>query len=213
MTNDGMSDAQRGERGPWVVTAHGRAFYLRDPRPEEVFIDDIAHSTSQLCRFTGHTRIFMSVAHHALVVARVLIDLGRPDLELYGLLHDAHEAYYGDMSSPLKSLLPEYKAIEERGWHAVADRFGLPRVAPPEIKEADLIARAMEKRDVMPDMAIWSALPPPHPRRIKDIPNDSIRRRFLNAFIEASSDDEQIAVAEAALEEELRQHAASHMDE
>src|SRR5712664_1181267 len=86
------------DRGPWIETFTGHAFYLLDPRPEDILIEDIAHALSQACRFTCHTRRFYSVAEHSYHIA-VLCE---KEYKLGGLLDDAEETYLGDMNRPLK---------------------------------------------------------------------------------------------------------------
>src|ERR1700683_336889 len=86
------------DRGAWIVTFSGRRFYVLDPRPSDVRIEDIAHSLSLQCRFNGHVKNFYSVAQHSVLVS----ERCDPADALYGLLHDASEAYIGDMSAPLK---------------------------------------------------------------------------------------------------------------
>jgi 5'-deoxynucleotidase YfbR-like HD superfamily hydrolase len=61
-----------------------------------------------LCRFAGQCRFFFCVAEHSIAVARLL----PANLKLFGLLHDASEAYLADLPRPVKAGLPEYKAIE-----------------------------------------------------------------------------------------------------
>ena len=80
----------------WMQTASGRAFDLANPRPEDVDFHDIAHALSQMCRFAGHTKTFYSVAEHCVRVAQIM-----PQYGVYGLLHDAHEAYVGDITTPV----------------------------------------------------------------------------------------------------------------
>lgn len=106
---------------------------------DEVSIDDIAHSLARLCRFNGHVSGFLSVARHSLWVAERLREVGRTDLELTGLLHDAAEAYLGDMIRPLKhgDVGEVYRVAEERVEAAVAERFGLEHPWPAAVKEAD----------------------------------------------------------------------------
>jgi hypothetical protein len=131
--------------GDWMQTYTGRQFWPLDPRPEEVFIEDIAHALSMLCRFGGHCLRYYSVAEHSIYVSRLL----PPEVALVGLLHDATEAYVADVPRPLKRFIPGYKEVEEAVWLAVARRFGLPSAVPVEVKSADNAALATEAIQVM----------------------------------------------------------------
>lgn len=86
-----------------IKTYLGKEFCFSDVDHEAIDIRDIAHSLSHLCRFTGHTNLFYSVAQHCLLVAEKIP--GGPEEKLAALLHDAAEAYVGDLSSPLKKWL------------------------------------------------------------------------------------------------------------
>lgn len=121
----------------WIQTSTGRRFYPGDPRAADVDIVDIAHALSQICRFNGHSRLFYSVAEHCVNVCEEVQD---PKLKLHALLHDAHEAYIGDVTSPVKRLpeMRQYKLLEQRLWAVIAERFGLSLTWPPEVKRADL---------------------------------------------------------------------------
>lgn len=130
----------------YVSTFSGNRFYPLVPRIDRVAIEDIAHGLAYQCRFNGQTRAFYSVAQHSLIVA----DLVPPPLRLAALLHDAAEAYLGDMVKPLKVLLPAFSAIEEGVSAIIADTFGLDFSDYAPIKRADLVALATEKRDLMP---------------------------------------------------------------
>lgn len=108
-------------------------------------LDDIAHALGNLCRFTGHTEHFDSVAQHSVIVSELV-----PQADaLAGLLHDATEAYVGDVSRPLKQLLPEYRLIEHGIWLAIAERFGVPATLPASVKEADNVSLLWERRDLL----------------------------------------------------------------
>lgn len=140
------------DRGNWMQTIGGRAFYVLDPRPEEVDIDDIAHALSMLCRFGGHCTRFYSVAEHCVRVSTAIEEAGGTVEDCFvGLMHDAAEAYIGDMVWPLKRA-PEsegYKAIERRVEAAIAERFGFAAVMPAIVKRFDLVLLSTEKRDLM----------------------------------------------------------------
>lgn len=92
-------------KGDWIQTYTGRQFWPLDPKPEEVCIEDIAHALSQQCRYAGHTIRFYSVAQHSVEIA---LRVPRA-AALWGLLHDAAEAYLVDLPRPVKYLMPAYK--------------------------------------------------------------------------------------------------------
>ena len=146
--------------GDWFQTYTGKQLWVLDPRPEDICIEDVAHSLSMLCRFNGHCQEFYSVAQHSVFVSQVMLpgEYGNwipAEARLEALLHDAAEAYVGDMIRPLKlSLGPEFKRAEERV--AAAARVALmPRMHEPPpnlveaIKHADMVALATEKRDMV----------------------------------------------------------------
>lgn len=123
--------------GDFMATYTGRQYWPCDPRPEEVFIEDIAHSLSLQCRYAGHCILHYSVAEHSVLIARWLRSTYGPMTALYGLLHDAPETYCVDVPRPLKPWLANYKEIEQRNWLAVATRFGLNTEIPDIVHEAD----------------------------------------------------------------------------
>ena len=96
-----MSDEPLKDR--YLSTYTGKKFYPYDPRPEQICIEDIAHGLSMLCRFAGQCRFFFSVAEHSIAVAHLL----PANLKLFGLLHDASEAYLADLPRPVKAGLPD----------------------------------------------------------------------------------------------------------
>ena len=100
------------------------------------------------CRYSGHTKLFFSIAEHSVLVSEVVA----PELALAGLLHDAPEAYIHDISGPLKRSLPDYRRIEALNWMAVADRFGLKYDLHPDIHTADVAVLLTEMKHLLPPM-------------------------------------------------------------
>ena len=140
---------------PCITTRSGRQVSLLNPKPGQIDISDIAHGLAFQCRFNGQVSRFYSVAQHSILVASMLPD----HLKLAGLLHDAAEAYLGDIVQPLKQLLPEFDRIENLFMVAIGERLGVRLDHHPEVKRADLIALATEKRDLLPrEKCDWAVL-------------------------------------------------------
>lgn len=125
-----------GRNGYFMHTWSGRKFFPLDPRPDEISIKDIAHALANQCRFNGHTTKFYSVAEHAWHCSFLVPE----EFALEALLHDAAEAYLGDIIRPLK-LIPQIKSvygpIEEAVEQAIAERFHLTYPWPAAVKRAD----------------------------------------------------------------------------
>jgi hypothetical protein len=153
--------------GPEIELADGSFFSLLNPTVDMIDIEHIAHATSQLCRFTGHCSTFYSVAQHCVIVSHFV----PPELALTGLLHDATEAYIGDVSRPLKDALDQrapgiLEGIENQIHQVIGAKYGHPFPFPPEIKQADNLALAMERRDLMVGAVPWPHLPDPPAQKL-----------------------------------------------
>lgn len=179
----------------WMQTAHGGAFELRYPDPKSVRIEDIAHQLSQINRFTGATRWPYSVAQHSVHVSYLVEPKG---YAFEALMHDAHEAYVGDVSTPLKRTMREiardfgrrshsdYDRVEMKAREVVVTRFLLrdSRDISWAIKQADLIACATEKAHLMaPQPKSWGDLPESDPHGIGIVLDaGGAREMFLDRF-------------------------------
>ena len=170
---------------PWIQTHSGQVVNLADLTSDVICIEDIAHSLSHICRYTGHSRVHYSVAEHCYWASEVALR-SQPKFALYALLHDAHEAYVGDVSAPLKSLLPDYRKLEDRIQTQVLSRFGLNLPVPPEVKAMDHTMMCTERQQLLS----W---PPPQPWVDPDNPGylfldlkcwapEVARDRFLTQF-------------------------------
>ena len=145
MTTQGVAEAT-WLRGNWMQTYLGGRFYPMAPLASEVHPEDIAHALSLVCRYGGHVMRFYSVAEHCLLLSYAVA----PEHALWALLHDATEAYVGDMVRPLKVHMPAYCEAEDRVMVAVAERFGLTGTTmPAEVKDADTRILLDERAAVM----------------------------------------------------------------
>lgn len=132
-------------KGEWMHTFTGVKFYPADPRPEDFNIIDIAHALSNTCRYNGHCRGFYSVAEHSVMVSYDVTS----ENALWGLLHDASEAYISDIVRPAKIMLPQYKDLEAGIMLAICERFNLNPQMPDEVKRADNNVLAYEAQYLM----------------------------------------------------------------
>lgn len=133
--------------GNWILTHTHQKYWPIDPRPSEVNIQDIAHALSNICRYTGHTKEFYSVAQHSVLVASMVPE----EYQLVALLHDATEAYCQDISRPLKPFLTNYQEIEDRNWRAISTAFSIGYLEgiPQVVKDADTAVCAPEMKRLM----------------------------------------------------------------
>jgi len=140
-------------KGDYIQTFTGRKVYPFDPNPADLCIEDIAHALALQCRFTGHVREPYSVAQHSIHVASMS---DRPDM-LWGLLHDASEAYLTDVASPVKQheAFLAYRDAEAKIMHAVCDRFDLPYNMPLSVHIADRVALESEAASLLSTVEGW----------------------------------------------------------
>ena len=198
----------------WIITRSGRKFDLLDPKPQDVVLSDIAHALAHQCRFAGHTRTFYSVAYHSYLTSYavgkmpgLVVDSGRwmiegstgevrRMLELEALLHDAHEAYCGDIPSPLRVALAdrtsELESIIKRIDEVIRLKFHLPNIPSPRVAEADRVMLATERRDVLAAAhnVEWPSLRGVRPldRPIKPMTSERSEVLFYRRYFELTGD-------------------------
>lgn len=176
-------------RGDWIQTYSGRAYHPFDPDPDEVALIDIAHGLAYSCRFNGQCRSFYSIAEHSVHVADFMFsEFGVPDAALAGLLHDAAEAYIGNVVRPIKRRLQLFKEIERINMIAIYNGLNIPVDAglwADQTAAADLVILAAERRDLMttPPMP-WESIEMVEPvgTRIYPIGPAEAERQWLDRF-------------------------------
>lgn len=125
---------------------------LGDLKPSDVpSPQTIGTVLSKICRFGGHTKRFYSVAQHSVLVARLL----PPELKFEGLMHDAHEALIGDITTPMKRIAPGLAPLDERAEDVVRAAFGLPLRLSDAVKRADMQALCIEAIHLMETQKDW----------------------------------------------------------
>jgi len=175
--------------GPYLQTVSGRWVNPFDPDPEQLDAGDIARALANLCRFGGHSRSFYSVAQHSVIVSRLVEErTGDAEEAFAALMHDATEAYLGDMPHPLKHRSPlgaAYKAAEDHLEQALRDRF---RIKPdvPEIKRVDKALLAAERRAFSAERWHWPELEGVEPLDLELAawPPDEAARAFAERYAE-----------------------------
>ena len=192
----------------FIVTASGREVSREFPLQSDFCMEDIAHALALTNRFQGHTARPYSVAEHSLLVLKIARDTLGLDVhgQMYALMHDAHEAYTGDQSSPSKVVIGgAWRAFETRFQHLVSMRFGFHRgmvAYHEEVKQADLLALALERQQLMPShrpdghpCQAWPVLADIHTRPevlgvdLQDPGRESMTwQQWRDAFLQAACD-------------------------
>lgn len=138
----GKGYVTRVDDSPWLQVLGGVAFDLVHPRPEQVDFGTIATVLARTPRFGGHTDGgTLSVAQHCEQGARAILrDTGRADWAAAFLIHDAHEAYIGDLPTPVQNALAAVAALIDG-----------------DTNSGDIVKRAIEALKRRLDIAIYLA--------------------------------------------------------
>jgi hypothetical protein len=137
--------------GHWIQTLSGRRVDVFDPDPGDFAAEDIAAGLANTCRFSGQLQHHYSVAQHSLIMSYTVPGF----CAFEALLHDAAEAYLGDVPRPIKYGLPDYRAVSEIVETAIALRWRLVYPWPDEVHAADMRMVMTEARHFGRDTAEW----------------------------------------------------------
>ena len=143
--------------GNVIKLRSGNYLSLVDPKPDQFTLFDISCALSKICRFGGQIRDFYSVAEHSYHCAKIAKKDGlSKEIQAAALLHDASEAFMGDVVKPLKLLLPEYVKLERHMESVIAEKYGVD-FSPKEIKKIDMEMLIAERRAMFPkDSNKWT---------------------------------------------------------
>ncbi|MEE9395156.1 MAG: hypothetical protein V3W41_21915 [Planctomycetota bacterium] len=158
-------EADADMRGPFKFTFLGERFYPLSPHPDDIKLEDIAHGLALTCRFGGSCKVFYSVAQHSVHVSEQMeshyLPHWMPDMVamselqivqcMHGLMHDASEAYLGDVIAPIKALpgMADYRVTEAVVQMCVTSCFGLPDVPSQLLHLVDARMLLTEARDLL----------------------------------------------------------------
>ncbi|MDP2128159.1 MAG: HD family hydrolase [Pseudohongiella sp.] len=164
----------------WIETSSGSSIDLINPKSYQIKIWDIAHALSHICRFGGHCRWHYSVAQHSVLVSYLV----PVEFALEALLHDAAEAYLGDVVRPLKvnGDMEGYRAAEKLMEAAIIETFGIGDISHPLIKLADMQMLAAEREVLLTDKkSLWQCLEgvSPAPLKIEKLTPEQAREMFM----------------------------------
>lgn len=195
----------------WLATASGGTWSIENPQEDQVHLVDIAAGLSRTCRYAGQISEdveFYSVAEHSVIMTSWAFREGvvrtRSEALCY-LLHDGSEAFFGDMTTPLKALIPDFRAMEDRAQGVIFRAFGLSddlvRSLKPDLKKVDTRVRIDEREAMILEPALsasremlWRQDPGLRPLGVRPLllsPGEA-RQAYLSAFawaLDAIPDD------------------------
>src|SRR3954454_9234708 len=156
-----VTDSAPPAPGPYLQTVSGRWVNPFYPDPAQLNAGDIARALANQCRFGGHCRTFYSVAQHSVIVSELVEARGGDPEDVFAaLMHDASEAYLGDMPHPLKHRSPlgaAFKEAEAALEGVLREHFAI-KAGVPEIKRADRALLATERRAFSAEDWHWPEL-------------------------------------------------------
>lgn len=167
----------------YMRTVSKKDLVIRDPDINNIDIEDIAHGLSLHCRYGGQIPKHYSVAQHSVLVS----ELCDPKDAFWGLMHDAAEAYIGDIISPVKRMLKDFSKVENYFMSVICEKYKMKREMPPSVKVADMNAYLLEEHDLRGNNYWPGGIVPPWVKRVERLQYWSAgfaERAFLSRFME-----------------------------
>jgi hypothetical protein len=164
--------------GRWIQTLSGRRVDVFAPDPASLVVDDIATALSHVCRFSGHVPWHYSVAQHSWLMSYLVPE----PVALEALMHDAAEAYLGDVPRPIKLGLSDYRAVSDIMDAAIAAKWGLVYPWPAAVHESDMRMVMTEARTFGRDTADWGIDADPYGIEITQFDAGSVAAAWRNRF-------------------------------
>lgn len=151
-----------------IHTVSGRRINLLNFRDEDICLEDIAHGLACVNRFAGQAQVPVSVAQHSIYVARLCPKMH----QLQALLHDASEAYLGDVTKWLKATpqMDAYRELEEAIQRRIFRAFGCEEELALDVQFADRVMAQFEGLHSFSDFRINHLdYPPLTEKQIREI--------------------------------------------
>lgn len=170
-------------KGPTIATYSKSYFDFVNPDRTPLEIVDIARGLANTCRYGGQIGRFYSVAEHSIHASHLVY----PEFAYAALMHDAGEAVTGDMVKPLKEILPDFQAVEERCEASIFRTFQVPNPLPKEVKIADVQMLILEKEQLSGNYDLWTwcdGVPRPPHIQLKCWTPDQAYAQFLARYSE-----------------------------
>ena len=137
-----------------ITTYRGREIDVLRPTVSDIYIEDIAHALSMICRYGGHSERFYSVAEHCVHLSNCATE----ENALEALMHDSAEAYIGGIVRPIKDAIPEFQRIEDKLYSVIASRYNFHGDIPEEVHSLDDRILVNEECLLMPRSGKWPSL-------------------------------------------------------
>ena len=172
----------------WMHTSLGLRMYPEAPVHKDIAISDIANGLALICRYGGQGDVykFYSVAEHSVLMARYALGDVGSFAAMYVLLHDASEAYLGDLVPAVKNAVgPSYEALEDSITNAVMHKYSRHHNFRDYAKAIDMRIVPTEKAALMRHSQPWpSDAVDPLPVEIKCWRPVEAKMRFLQMWEE-----------------------------